>query len=442
MTKAIPEVSLQTMARGDVANPRAGALLGFTPESWIRLYREVGPVFRFAESGATFLCGPEANAAAWKSPDDWSYAQSTTGNLFITQLGVDYITASDGDTHRRQRKLLRPTISREALARHVPRIAAELHRTFEALAAGGVPFDLHSVLITTFTRVLNLTTVVSNASPGMIESIAQFEEELILGGALDDAARAQWYARASYLALRTTVLQHFRRVVTRRLAGERAGDSLDLLIRAMPGPLTSVSTVDELTRHAYLLQAGGAGNIATMACNLLAELTLQPNWLPMLEAESSVDVQVFASRGVQDTPMLAAVLLEAERRFAPTPAMPKVATADLDFLGVAIPCGCEVVHAFGVVNYLPEQFPDPLRFDPSRWFDRKSRKPAAFGGGEHMCLGIDVARVFLLLLLVTLLRSFRLVTDALPYYRRSDETNPNAPRRLAWQVRIRPRASV
>jgi cytochrome P450 len=440
----IPEVSIQRMQPGDMADPRAGTLFGFTPDSWVRLYRDVGPVFRFAETGLTFLCGPEANAAAWKTPDDWSYAASRTGAMFISQFGADYITASDGDVHRRQRKLLRPAISRDALGRHVQGMLAELDGAFSELAAHGSEVDLHDALIVVYTRAFNRSTVVSGADAAMIDAIARFEEEMILGGSLHGAEQAAWYARPSYLALRAHVLGHFRRLVLRRLGGARADDSLDLVIDLMrtQGALSAVhadAELEELTRHAYLLQAGGAGNIASMVCNLLAELVLNPDWLRAVEAEVRIDPQVLAVRGVQDMPLLSALLQEAERRLAPTPIMPKVARRDLDFLGVAIPRGLEVLHLFGVANFLPEAYPEPMRFDPLRWQGGKARKPVAFGGGEHMCLGIDVARLYLLLSVVALLRSFRLECSGLPQYRRVDEGDPGSPLRLGWQVRISPR---
>ena len=440
----IPEVSIQRMQPGDPADPRAGTLLGFTPDAWVRLYRDVGPVFRFAETGLTFLCGPEANAAAWKTPDDWSYAESRTGAMFISQFGADYITASDGDVHRRQRKLLRPAISRDALGRHVQGMVEELHTAFSELAAQGAEVDLHSALIVVYTRAFNRSTVISGADAEMIDAIARFEEEMILGGSLHGAEKAAWYARPSYLALRAHVLGHFRHLVLRRLDGARADDSLDLVIERMraegaPSPAHADAELEELTRHAYLLQAGGAGNIASMVCNLLAELVLNPDWLRAVEAEVHIDMQVLAARGVQDMPLLAALLQEAERRLAPTPVMPKVARRDLDFLGVAIPRGLEVLHLFGLANFLPEAYPEPMRFDPLRWQGGKARKPVAFGGGEHMCLGIDVARLYLLLSVVALLRAFRLEPTGLPRYRRVDDDDPGSPLRLGWPVRITPR---
>lgn len=436
MTRPIPDVSTARMEAGDTTDPRAGTILGYTPASWIRMYREAGPVFRFAEAGLTVLCGPEANAAAWKSPDDWSYADSRTGEMFSSQLGTDYITASDGDVHRRQRKLLRPAIARDALQRHVPQMLADLHAAFAELADAGTPIDLHDALIVVYTRAFNHTTVISGADAAMIDAIARFEEQMILGGSLQGDARSAWYARPEYVALRADVLGHFRRLVTRRLAGETAGDSLDLVIEAMPSRAHAEAALEELTRHAYLLQAGGAGNIASMVCNVLGELTLQPDWLRAARAEAEGDATAIAERGVQGMPMLSALLQEAERRLAPAPVMPKVARRNLDFLGVAIPRGTEVVHALGVVNFLPEAYADPMRFDPLRWQLGKPRKPVAFGGGEHMCLGIDVARLYLLLTLVALLGAFDVTGDGLPHYRRVEAANPRSPLRLAWPVRM------
>lgn len=443
MASPIPDVSVSLLEPGNSADPASGTILGFTPASWIRVYQHTGPVFRLAETGLVCLCGPEANAAAWRTPDDWSYAASRTGSVFISQLGTDYITASDGDIHRRQRKLLRPAVTRDTLARHMPVIADALLRGYGAMADGGVPVDLHAELIVVFTRAFNRTTVVSGADDTMIDAIARFEEEMIRGGALEASARVAWYARPAYRALRERVLGHFRTLVRARLAKHAAGldavvdDSLDLIIRAMPSAEAAEGAFDELVRDAYLLQAGGAGNIASMVCNLLSALIRRPDLLHSLEEElAGVGIETLAAQGLRDMPLMTALLQETERRFAPTPLMPKVAARDLDFLGVAIPCGLEVLHLFGVANFLPEHYPEPMRFEPARWMTGKIRKPVAFGGGEHMCLGIDIARVCLLLGVVTVLRSFSVREVALPVYRRCDPEDAESPMRVAWDVHI------
>ena len=442
MTNAIPVVSSNRLERSERPGRIDGAILGFTPESWLQLAAQVGPVFHVEELGRTCLCGADANAAAWRHPDDWSYARSTVGEVFQSQLGRDYITGSDGAVHRHQRKLLRPVFTGPALTQHVVTGAEILRAGFTTLADAAQHIDLHSEMILRYTLAFNRTMVDSDADDDLIRGITRFEEALVLGGSLPPSERAAWYARPAYVALRETVLGHFRSVVLARLAGQRKGDNLDLLIAAMrpasaSGLDASELDIDELVRDAYLMQAGGAGNIASLFCNLLAVLHSQPAWLQRSRQEcATFDAGRFAHEGMSGFPFMRAIMLEGERRFAPTPIMPKVATRDLEFLGYRIPQGLEVLHVFGLVNFIESIYPDPMRFDPERWLGVTPKRPVAFGGGEHMCLGIDVARIYGFLSLATFLREFTIAEGELPGMIPVESQESGSPERVGYRVRI------
>ncbi len=437
----IPVVPISELAGTKFAEPADAAILGFAPQAWIGAYRSFGPVFHVAEMGRTFLCGPAANAAAWRRPDDWSYARSTVGEVFQSQLGEDYITGSDGAVHRRQRKLLRPVFTGEPLGRHLSMAATLLRDRFAELAQQDRRVDLHNELILLYTLAFNRTMVDSGATNDMIQNIALFEEAMVRGGGLAPAERAAWYARPNYVELREHVLDHFRQVVRDRLAGLRVGDNLDLLIETMPKETGQEPCFEELVRDAYLMQAGGAGNIATMFCHFVSALVQAPEWLNRIAQEiASLEIAAFAREGMKGFPFTRAVMLEGERRFAPTPIMPKVATHDLDFLGYHIPAGLEVLHVFSLVNFLEENYAEPMKFDPDRWMNDDRKKPAAFGGGEHMCLGIDVARLYLFLSLAMFLKEFTVVDPQGPKMVRVDTGEDRSPERLSYMVQITRRA--
>ena len=62
----------------------------------------------------------------------------------------------------------------------------------------------------------------------------------------------------------------------------------------------------------------------------------------------------------------------------------------------------------------PEIFPHPERFDPYRFHGTKPPAPAwlAFGGGARRCIGSDFAIAEMDIVLRTVLRNFRIQTDA------------------------------
>jgi cytochrome P450 len=89
------------------------------------------------------------------------------------------------------------------------------------------------------------------------------------------------------------------------------------------------------------------------------------------------------------------------------------ALADDDVDGVAIPAGTLVLLSPWLLHRRPEDWPDPLRFDPERFLGTGAGRGAArgdylpFGAGPRLCIGRDVALVQAVLILAVLLRGRR-----------------------------------
>ena len=87
---------------------------------------------------------------------------------------------------------------------------------------------------------------------------------------------------------------------------------------------------------------------------------------------------------------------EAMRMKPPVPSMPRRAVRDFSFKGYAIPAGTLVGINPLFSHHMPEIWPDPETFDPSRFTDEAQRARhrfawVPFGGGAHMCLGLHFA---------------------------------------------------
>jgi cytochrome P450 family 138 len=79
-----------------------------------------------------------------------------------------------------------------------------------------------------------------------------------------------------------------------------------------------------------------------------------------------------------------------------------------------IPHGRTVLVRIADLHENPETFPHPERFDPHRFCGTRPAAPAwlAFGGGTRRCLGADFAIAEMDIVLRTVLRNFRIQTDA------------------------------
>jgi cytochrome P450 len=87
---------------------------------------------------------------------------------------------------------------------------------------------------------------------------------------------------------------------------------------------------------------------------------------------------------------------EAMRMTPPVPSLPRRAVRDLEFMGFRIPAGTGVNINPLYTHYMPQLWPEPERYDPSRFEIEASRGRhkyafVPFGGGAHMCLGLNFA---------------------------------------------------
>ncbi|CAI8781078.1 putative Cytochrome P450 family protein [Methylocaldum szegediense] len=109
-------------------------------------------------------------------------------------------------------------------------------------------------------------------------------------------------------------------------------------------------------------------------------------------------------------PYLWAIVQETLRLHPSTTTLLRYAVRGDRIGEVEIPRGSLVLMSPYVTHRLPDIWPDPERFDPTR-FKPGSGAPGVcsfitFGGGRHICLGLNLANRILLQSAVTLLRRF------------------------------------
>jgi len=437
---------LPLLRRGELdADPdpstTAATLLGCSVDSWLAAWRRLGPLFRFEDDDGReqlVICGREADLEAWRTPEDWSYGESEGGLFFRREMGPLHVTQLDGEAHRRHRKLVLPAFGIRALTREFAVAVDELERGLAGFDDG--PRDLYPALASLFTRCLARTQVKLDAPPATLDRIAEFEEAFISAVRLPPAEQQRWHDRPAYRALKAEVFALFRAVVESRRAGERRGDSLDLLLDRPPPAGMAPLNDEELVRAVYLLLGAGVGNIANQVCATLWAVLAHPPWYERLRDELARVPVARLVDGIGALPVLRAVLLEAERCFVPAPVIPKVTATDLEFLGWHIPRGTRVLHMHALAHFDGARYPQPLAYRPERWLDGDAGKSNAFGGGRHLCLGMGVARFYSPLTLALLCRDREVRADSPPRYVPLDPAVDGAPLTTRFDVRLARRA--
>ncbi|KAF9624635.1 hypothetical protein IFM89_012131 [Coptis chinensis] len=104
------------------------------------------------------------------------------------------------------------------------------------------------------------------------------------------------------------------------------------------------------------------------------------------------------SRVIQETLRVASILSFTFRE----------AVEDVEYQGYLIPKGWKVLPLFRNIHHSPDIFPDPEKFDPSRFeVAPKPNTYMPFGNGTHACPGNELAKLEILVLLHHLTTKYR-----------------------------------
>jgi len=396
-------------------------------------YRRHGPVFRAKYRGAdcVVIAGLEANEFFWQNPENWSFAAARRG--FTNQLGPTHVTRLEGPPHARKRRLLKPGFGLEAVARHVPIMAAAA-RSFLASPEGGRS-DLMELLMHLLLALNRQTLLQVELTEAERDAIVGFEVDLMYGinTSVDPDAH---YAGLRYCRDRESVFALLDRQVAARLGGARREDNLQALIDQEAGALGAL-TAEELRYDAYLLLIAGIENTGRLIARAVERLVAHPDWAAAIREELRDYGDASLARGMGAFPRLRAFIQETERVHPGLLFMSRRAARDLDFQGQVIPTGRTVLQVHTLLHFLPEYFPDPMRFDPSRWLSAEPsrRTHLTFGGGAHICLGMNIARLHAPVVLAELLRHYDVALGYQPRF--GYPLDPGAARRPhAFPVRL------
>ncbi len=129
----------------------------------------------------------------------------------------------------------------------------------------------------------------------------------------------------------------------------------------------------EINSFALLLLAAGSGTTWKQMGILLTALLERPELLAAVNA---------------DRTLLKPALDEIMRWMPTDPMFSRYVMQDVDFHGTRLPAGAVLHLCLGAANRDPERWDRPDEYD----IHRKVRPSFGFGGGEHICMGMHVAR--------------------------------------------------
>jgi cytochrome P450 len=345
----------------------------------LRLFGRYGPVFtiRLLYQPIVFAIGPEANHYMTVShASNFRWRDGGMGDL-IPLLG-DGLLTTDGDYHRRARRIMLPAFHRERLAASSAIMAEEAERAVSGWRPGE-RLDLYM-----WTRRLALR-IAMRALFGFdpdrdardARMAVEFEEALGYWGRdytlqMLRGPGSPWRAMNRAKAKLDRVI--FAEIARRRASGERGLDVLSLLLDASDEDGSRLSDRELRDQVMTLLFAGHDTTTSTVAF-MFYELARNPGEVPA------------------DEKQLDMVVDETLRMYPPAWIGPRRSIEPFELCGVRVPGGVMVNYCSWASHHLPEVFPEPWSFRPSRFApEAKAALPkgayVAFGGGSRTCIGM------------------------------------------------------
>jgi len=386
----------------------SGDLVGVLQE----VHRRFGPVVDAGyRSGRMILVfGAEANEHILSTAADcfeWGEAMQA----LVAVDGPTALIVSDGDDHRRRRRLVQPAFSIKRVDAHLELVVAEVDRALGAWQPG-VALDAAASLRDAVRRIVvralfgEQLGAEADRFGALLEPGLRYVQRMPQVR-LEHDLRINAYARVQR-ANRAADELVLAEVARRRAAGIDADAHPDTLTALLAGVEGETLTDAELLDQVRSLMAAGFDTTAGAASWLVHELGRNPEALAEVRAE--VDA-VLGDRAptVEDLralPLTLGAVHEVLRLWPPGPAAPRMSTAPSVLHGMTIPAGRLVLYSPYVTGRLPELWPDPERFDPGRWApgapDPAPYSFVPFGGGARRCIGFALATLELQVMAVRL----------------------------------------
>lgn len=389
-------------------------LLGFSrPEAFLRLCRRrYGPCFTLRLAGLgtfVYLTDPADIRAVFRGDPDTFRAGEANGLVLRGLLGPSSVLVTDGEVHRRQRRLMMPAFhgdSVAALAAMMAGIAAEDIRKWPVGQRFAADPRLRAITLEVILR-----TVIGADDERRLARLREVLPPLAsLNGlmllqytypALQD--RGPW---KKFRAIEERANAVLRAEIARcqsdpALAGRK--DVLAMLVRARDEN-GSAMTPGELRDQLVTLLLAGHETTATALAWSLERLTRHPLALARAQRAARQDDDRYLDAVAAETLRVRPVVMDVSRRLS-RPA--RVG-------GYLLPAGTMVNPAIAVVQRAAEHYPDPLAFDPGRFAGRPPDSSVwlPFGGGSRRCLGAAFASTEMRVVLREVLRQVDLATTA------------------------------
>lgn len=375
-----------------------------------------------------FKIGPQ-NIVLLNNPEMIKDVLVTQSHKFVKGRGLQLakrllgegLLTSEGEFHRRQRRLAQPAFHRQRIVSYgkvMVECAARMADRWLDGATIDIAPEMSRLTLAIVGKTLFGADVESEAreiGEALTETIRVWRLSTLPYGELLEKLPLPSTRRfqAARTRLDATI---YRFIEEHRAAGVDRGDLLSMLLMAKDAEGDGGSMTDEQLRDEamtiFLAGHETTANALTWTWYLLAQ---HPEAEAILQDELR---EVLSGRHptVEDLPRLTyseMVLAESMRLFPPAWIIGRRALEDFEVNSYLIPAGSLVLMSQYVMHRDPRYYPDPNRFDPLRWSTeakavRLKFSYFPFGGGPRVCLGESFAWMEGVLVMATLAQRWQM----------------------------------
>jgi cytochrome P450 len=313
------------------------------------------------------------------------------------------ILSSEGETHRKHRRLVAPAFAHQRVSRYADVMSAMARQTCHAWPAGGV-ISMHREMTRLTLGIVGRTLFDADLLQDA-DAIGSRITELIRYATdqtrsfrpvpLEKDTPQNRRARESVEKLNQTI---YGMIEQRRASAEDKGDLLSMLLLARDEEGGSLS--DEQVRdEAMTLFVAGHETTANATTWSLYLLARNPDVQRALreQVRAAVGMRAITFADLPKLPLALEIFKESMRLYPPAYIVVREPLKDLEVGdGIKVKKGELIAMCEWVLHRDPRYFPDPLRFDPSRFSPENEPKIPRyayfpFGGGRRICIGNQFA---------------------------------------------------
>ena len=391
-----------------------------------RVRAECGDIgrFRLADRDVVLVSGAEANEQFFRAPD--STLDQAAAYPFMTPIfgkGVVF----DASPEERRQMLKNQALRGDMMRGHASTIEAETRRMVAGWGEEGeidlLDFFAELTIYTTSACLVG-RPFREELDPSFAHHYRDLERGTDAIAYVDPYADIESFRRRD--AARERLVELVQGIVDRRRARgpvpKEQRDLLDVLI-------SLGTSADHITGIFISMMFAGHHTSSGTASWALIELLRHPDTMAAVVAELDAlyaDGSEVSFQALRSIPVLESVLKETLRLHPPLIVLMRVAREEVELAGHRVPPGTVVAASPRVSNRIPEDFPDPERFDPGRYVDPRQEDLQnrwtwiPFGAGRHRCVGNAFAMMQMKAIFSVLLRDYEFEAAQPPESYRDD----------------------